>query len=191
MSLYTYTLCKYTEEYFGRNLFEAFPAEVRPKDACLIIGGRGARSTLHADPFDWMGTNYCLEVLPILVATQLTKVVTDKVLFRGSKLHFNYSSDQLTTGLSTEVHYCLEERIDIYIYIYIQPIAPPHTLSAPTRLLPRLSMRGLSLGSVKTLSLGSIKALYTSGQQTVDLHSSGQALATSARGLPVTSLAPY
>jgi hypothetical protein len=117
MSLYTYTLCKYTEEYFGRNLFEAFPAEVRPKDACLIIGGRGARSTLHADPFDWMGTNYCLEVLPILVATQLTKVVTDKVLFRGSKLHFNYSSDQLTTGLSTKIQYCLEERIDIYIYI--------------------------------------------------------------------------
>ena len=117
MCVYTYTLCKYIEEYFGRNLFEAFPAEVRPKDACLIIGGRGARSTLHADPFDWMGTNYCLEVPHTLVATQLTEVVTDQVLFRGSKLHFSYSSDQLTTGLSSEVQYCLEERNIIYIYI--------------------------------------------------------------------------
>ena len=132
MCVSTYTLCKHIEQYFGRNLFEAFPAEVRPKDACLIIGGRGARSTLHADPFDWMGTNYCLEVLPTLVATQLTKVVTDQVLFRGSKLHFNdaskfhvdyssvdssvYSSVQLPTGLSTQVQYSLEERIDIYMY---------------------------------------------------------------------------
>ena len=35
-------------EYFGKNLFEKFPSELRPKDACLIVGGEGARSTLHA-----------------------------------------------------------------------------------------------------------------------------------------------
>ena len=48
-------------EYFGQNLFEKFPPDLRPKDGCLIVGGEGARSTLHADPFDWMGTNYCFE----------------------------------------------------------------------------------------------------------------------------------
>ena len=49
------------ERYFGQNHFERFPEDMRPKDSCLVVGGEGARSTLHADPFDWMGTNYCLE----------------------------------------------------------------------------------------------------------------------------------
>ena len=49
------------ESYFGYNYFETFPEDLRPKDSCLVVGGEGARSTLHADPFDWMGTNYCLE----------------------------------------------------------------------------------------------------------------------------------
>jgi len=48
-------------EYFGEDLFARFPPKVQPKDACLIVGGEGARSTLHSDPFDWVGTNYCLE----------------------------------------------------------------------------------------------------------------------------------
>jgi len=47
--------------YFLQNLFDTFPEDLRPKDSCLVVGGEGAHSTLHADPFDWMGTNYCLE----------------------------------------------------------------------------------------------------------------------------------
>ena len=49
------------DRYFGTNLFDEFPLDLRPKDSCLIVGGEGAHSTLHVDPFDWFGTNYCLE----------------------------------------------------------------------------------------------------------------------------------
>jgi hypothetical protein len=45
---------------FGRNLFDLFPSLVRPK-AALIMGGKGSRSFLHADPYEWVGTNYLFE----------------------------------------------------------------------------------------------------------------------------------
>jgi len=45
---------------FGRNLFDLFPSLVRPKTA-LIMGGMGSRSFLHADPYEWVGTNYLFE----------------------------------------------------------------------------------------------------------------------------------
>ncbi|CAM9710773.1 unnamed protein product, partial [Heterosigma akashiwo] len=48
-------------QYFGENLFDLFPKSLRPKDACLIIGGVGSRSFLHADPYEWTGTNILLE----------------------------------------------------------------------------------------------------------------------------------
>lgn len=47
-------------DYFGKNRFEHFPDKIRPKTA-LIIGGLGARSFLHADPFEWTGWNHLLE----------------------------------------------------------------------------------------------------------------------------------
>ena len=47
------------ESIFGPDLFQFFPIEIRPKSA-LIMGGCGARSFLHADPFDWSGWNYLL-----------------------------------------------------------------------------------------------------------------------------------
>lgn len=48
-------------ELFEPDWFPLFPTELRPSGSCLIIGGEGARSTLHADPFEWVGTNVCLE----------------------------------------------------------------------------------------------------------------------------------
>jgi len=48
------------DSLFGSDLFQHFPAPVRPKTA-LIIGGAGARSFLHADPFEWVGYNILLE----------------------------------------------------------------------------------------------------------------------------------
>ena len=48
------------EAIFGEDLFAHFPEQIRPKLA-LIIGGVGARSFLHGDPYEWMGWNYLLE----------------------------------------------------------------------------------------------------------------------------------
>ncbi len=48
-------------DYFGQDLFPLFPEPLRPKDSCLVAGGRGSRSKLHADPFEWVGWNYCFE----------------------------------------------------------------------------------------------------------------------------------
>ena len=45
---------------FGNDLFEHFPKEIRPYQA-LIVGGVGARSFLHCDPYEWMGMNYLFE----------------------------------------------------------------------------------------------------------------------------------
>lgn len=45
---------------FGQNIFDDFPAVIRPSNA-LIVGGVGARSFLHADPFEWTGYNLLLE----------------------------------------------------------------------------------------------------------------------------------
>lgn len=45
---------------FGQDLFQFFPFSIRPKLA-LIIGGAGARSFLHGDPYEWTGWNYLFE----------------------------------------------------------------------------------------------------------------------------------
>ena len=45
---------------FSPDLFQHFPEEIRPRTA-LIVGGEGARSFLHADPYEWTGWNYLLE----------------------------------------------------------------------------------------------------------------------------------
>ena len=41
--------------------FNLFPSPVRPKQPCLIMGGAGARSSLHCDPMSWTGWNYLVE----------------------------------------------------------------------------------------------------------------------------------
>lgn len=41
--------------------FDLFPPSVRPKKSCVILGGPGARSFLHADPYEWLGVNYLFE----------------------------------------------------------------------------------------------------------------------------------
>lgn len=45
---------------FGTDLFTYFPDSLKPKTA-VIIGGLGARSFLHSDPYSWVGTNYLFE----------------------------------------------------------------------------------------------------------------------------------
>lgn len=52
------------KDLFGDDLLQHFPAKIRPKSA-LIIGGMGARSFLHADPYEWMGWNLLLEGLKL------------------------------------------------------------------------------------------------------------------------------
>ena len=54
------TSLKHPDWLFGKDLFEYFPAAVRPHQA-LIVGGQGARSFLHRDPYEWMGTNFLFE----------------------------------------------------------------------------------------------------------------------------------
>ena len=43
---------KSASSLFGDDLFEHFPKEIRPYQA-LIVGGVGARSFLHCDPYEW------------------------------------------------------------------------------------------------------------------------------------------
>ena len=45
------------EALFEADLFGLFPPAIRPKDRCLIVGGVGARSFLHADPYEWTGVS--------------------------------------------------------------------------------------------------------------------------------------
>lgn len=46
-----------TSIYTEDDLFQLFPAEVRPWDAMLLWGTTYSRSTLHVDPYNWTGTN--------------------------------------------------------------------------------------------------------------------------------------
>lgn len=44
---------------FESDLFRDFPSKIQPRQA-LIVSGKGARSFLHRDPFDWLGWNYLI-----------------------------------------------------------------------------------------------------------------------------------
>ena len=67
------------QSLFGKNYFEYFPSLIRPRSA-LIMGGFGSRSFLHADPYEWVGTNY---------------------LFEGRKLWTFFPPDELETPMNT------------------------------------------------------------------------------------------
>lgn len=45
----------------GDDWFAYFPPEMRPEGRALNIGGPGSISSLHADPFNWTGTNTVFE----------------------------------------------------------------------------------------------------------------------------------
>ena len=64
-------------DYFGKNKFEYFPEKVRPKTA-LIIGGVGARSFLHADPFEWTGWRiyFCSNILSYIYILRIRDIYT-------------------------------------------------------------------------------------------------------------------
>ena len=47
--------------YLKEDWFQEFPEMLRPSQTCLILGGRGSRSDLHADPLSWTGWNSLLE----------------------------------------------------------------------------------------------------------------------------------
>ena len=54
-------VCIRENKLFGyEDMFQHFPSNIKPSNA-LIIGGMGARSFLHADPYDWVGVNYLFE----------------------------------------------------------------------------------------------------------------------------------
>lgn len=48
-------------ELFEPDWFAHFPPRLRPQGCCVVLTGEGGRSTLHADPFEWVGTNAALE----------------------------------------------------------------------------------------------------------------------------------
>ena len=53
-------LLSLNETIFEKDLFQMFPTRIGPKTA-IIIGGKGSRSFLHADPYEWTGWNFLAE----------------------------------------------------------------------------------------------------------------------------------
>lgn len=47
--------------YLQEDWFHHFPEMLRPSRLCLILGGTGSRSDLHADPLSWTGWNCLLQ----------------------------------------------------------------------------------------------------------------------------------
>jgi hypothetical protein len=40
---------------FEPDQFDLFPSSIAPRKLCVVMGGTGARSFLHADPYEWTG----------------------------------------------------------------------------------------------------------------------------------------
>ncbi|CAK9016003.1 unnamed protein product [Durusdinium trenchii] len=57
----TEALLEDAPSYLKDDWFRHFPQMLRPSPLCLILGGVGARSDLHADPLSWTGWNCLLE----------------------------------------------------------------------------------------------------------------------------------
>eukprot|EP00438_Fugacium_kawagutii_P019478 Skav235611 [mRNA] locus=scaffold358:14187:15089:+ [translate_table: standard] len=56
-------LMKDAPSYLQDDCFRYFPDMLRPSPLCLILGGTGSRSDLHADPLAWTGWNCLLDGL--------------------------------------------------------------------------------------------------------------------------------
>jgi len=44
----------------GGNLFKLFPEALQPPSRALVLGGQGAKSSVHVDPYNWTGWNALL-----------------------------------------------------------------------------------------------------------------------------------
>ena len=75
------------EDYFGADIFEGFPDPVKPMGSCLIMGGEGSRSTLHADPYEWMGWNLCLEGSKLWTFADPARGHVDKAISAYRSIH--------------------------------------------------------------------------------------------------------
>ena len=110
------------DELFGSDLFQHFPAPVRPKTA-LIIGGAGARSFLHADPFEWVGYNILLEGQKVW--TFLPPDVSMDAIEGRRNAPDAWGEYNLTAGWVSD--------LDLYYNLGASPAAQPDTLGAGKR----------------------------------------------------------
>lgn len=92
------------KDKFGVNLFDQFPALIKPKSA-LIVGSRGARSFLHSDPYDWLGWNYLLEGKKLWVFFPSAVPPGDLLADYHAPEAWNMDTYQIATGFVSQVDY--------------------------------------------------------------------------------------
>lgn len=96
---------------FGEDFFEYFPSAIRPLQA-LIIGGRGSRSFLHADPYEWNGWNYLVEgkkICTLVETSQFMMLYFNKCLQCNFQGHSSHPTSRLLSFVPKETLLMLGE----------------------------------------------------------------------------------